>query len=721
MPKKKKKSRKKDVFTISRRALRKEILHIFNDHPLRSQNYKQLAKKLGISDQKTKMLITNVLDQLKDNGKLIEEKPGKYKLNVTTNHVTGILELTNQGRGKLYSDVTGEEIMISPSNLNHALHGDQVKVLIFAHRRKQGYEGEVVDILDRGRTKFVGTVEISKSFAFLVPDNKNMPYDIFIPISHLNGVDNGQKAIVEIYEWPSHAKNPVGKVIEILGQPGDHEVEMHAIMAEFDLPYDFPEKVDKAAGKIQAGINEHEIKSRRDFREVTTLTIDPFDAKDFDDALSIQKLDNGHWEVGIHIADVTHYVKTGTLVEKEAYSRGTSVYLVDRVVPMLPEKLSNEICSLRPNEDKLCFSAVFELDHKATVLNEWFGKTVICSDRRFTYEEAQNIIETREGDLYEEILTLNQLAQHLRHKRFIEGSIDFDRVEVKVKVDEKGKPLEVVFKESMESNKLIEEFMLLANKRVAQFIGKPKEGKSPKIFVYRIHDEPDFEKMNSFADFIKKFGYTLNMNSSKDVAVSLNHLLDEVEGKNEQNIIEQLAIRAMAKAVYSTQNIGHYGLSFDYYTHFTSPIRRYPDMMVHRLLEKYLSAGKSANASEYEPRCKHASDKERQAAFAERSSIKYKMVEYMQDKLGHVYDGVISGVTEWGMYVEIVENKIEGMVSLRDMDDDYYVFDEKNFCIVGHNSKNKYQLGDKLKIQIVRANLQKRQLDFMIYDEELYN
>ena len=533
------------------------------------------------------------------------------------------------------------------------------------------------------------------------------------------GAKHGQKAVARIMDWPERARNPFAEIIDVLGDAGDNNTEMHAILAEFDLPYKYPEAVNQAAEKIPYEIPEEEIKNRRDFRGVPTFTIDPADAKDFDDALSIRKLENGLWEVGVHIADVTYYVKPESLLEEEAYNRATSVYLVDRVVPMLPEKLSNGVCSLRPNEDKLCFSAVFQLDDKCTVIHEWFGRTIIHSDRRFAYEEAQQVIETGEGDLKDEIVTLDRLAKRLRDIRFAAGSIGFDRVEVKFEIDKDGKPLSVFFKESKDSNKLIEEFMLLANKRVAEFVGKPGAKKKERTFVYRIHDKPDPEKLDTFNHFIKRFGYGIMTNNPQTVTASMNKLIENVAGKKEQNVIETLAIRTMAKAEYSTRNIGHYGLGFDYYTHFTSPIRRYPDMMVHRLLARYLEDGRSVQADQYEEMCKHSSEMENRAANAERSSIKYKQVEFMADKIGQQFKGVISGVKEWGIYVELDENKCEGMVPLHELTDDFYEFDEKNYCIIGRRTHKKYQLGDAIEVEIARANLDKKQLDFRIVGEEL--
>ena len=595
------------------------------------------------------------------------------------------------------------------------MDGDKVKVQLFAKRKGAEPEGEVVEILESKERTFVGKLQVAKGFAFLITENKTLANDIFIPKDKLKGGKNGDKAIVRIVEWPDEAKNPLGEVIDILGIAGQNTAEMHAILAEFGLPYKYPSSVEKAADKIPEAISPEEIENREDFRGITTFTIDPKDAKDFDDALSARRLDNGNWEVGVHIADVTHYVKTDGVIDKEAQSRATSVYLVDRTIPMLPERLCNQICSLRPDEEKLCFSAVFELNSDAVVQNSRICRTIIKSDRRFTYEEAQEVIETGEGDYKEEILALNDLAKKLRERRFKSGAINFDRYEVKFEIDEQGKPVRVYFKISKDANKLIEEFMLLANRTVAEFVGRPPKGKTKKTFVYRIHELPDPDKMENFASFIRRFGYKLKTDGTKtDVSKGINSLLDNVQGKPEENLIETVAIRAMQKARYSTENIGHYGLAFEYYTHFTSPIRRYPDMMVHRLLERYLAGGRSVIQKKYEDLCGHCSSMEQVAANAERASIKYKQVEFMQDKLGMVFDGVISGVTEWGLYVELNENKCEGLVPIRDLDDDYYEFDEKNYCLLGRRKKRQYRLGDPITIKVAQANLERKQLDFQL-------
>mgnify|MGYP000126752625 CR=1 FL=1 len=716
--KKKKKNRfkKKKSTPFNKKKLKNAILSILYEEPAKAVNYRQISSILGIKEPETRKLANIVLQELADDGYLDKLSRGKYKLKARTGTANGVVEMQPQGFAYVISDELERPVIISSRNLKHAMEGDKVRIRLFARRKKHDLEGEVIEIIERAKSIFVGTVQVSRNFAFLIPAGK-VGFDIFIPKENLNGAKDGQKAIAEITDWPPNARSPFGTINEVLGDVGNNDAEMHAILAEFDLPHKFPENVDKAAEKIPMEIPKDEIKKRRDFRNTTTFTIDPVDAKDFDDALSIKPLKNGNWEIGIHIADVTHYVKTNSIIEAEARDRATSVYLVDRVVPMLPERLSNGVCSLRPNEEKLCFSAVFELTENAEIKKEWFGKTIIYSNRRFTYEEAQEIIESGEGDFNAELLKLNKLAEQLREKRFQSGSIAFDRIEMKFEIDEKGKPLSVFFKEAKESNKLIEEFMLLANKRVAEFIGKTGDKKKAKTFVYRIHDKPDPDKLVSFNTFIKRFGHGIQLTTPKAIATSLNKLLNEVKGKNEQNVVETLAIRSMAKAEYSTRNIGHYGLAFDYYTHFTSPIRRYPDMMVHRLLERYLDGGRSASEEKYEELCKHSSDMETRAANAERSSIKYKQVEFMQDHVGNLYPGVISGVTDWGVYVEL-ENKIEGMIPIAELDDDFYVFDERNFMLVGRHSHKTYQLGDKISVKVWRTNLERKQLDFRLAKPE---
>ena len=687
------------------------ITGVMSKNPRQPVNYKQIAAKLNITENTEKRMVSEALHRMKKDGIIEERNHGKYVLKTGGGYITGTVDLTKFGYGFVSTEELEADVFIAARNLRNALHGDTVKVLLYASHKGKRPEGEVVEIITRARTAFVGTIELNPQFAFLMPDNKNMPFDLFIPLNKLNGALQGQKALARIVEWDQRSRNPIGEIIEVLGYPGENDTEMHAILAEFGLPYRFEPEIDKAAEKIPAEITGEEISLRRDFRDVPTFTIDPEDAKDFDDALSMRRLPNGNIEVGVHIADVTHYVKTGSVIDKEAQERATSVYLVDRTVPMLPERLSNHICSLNPFEDKLTYSAVFELDSKAKVINEWFGRTIIRSAKRFSYGEAQKVIDTGEGDMKDEVLTLHNLAQKLRERRFSSGSFAFERLEVKFTLSEAGKPLGVLFREFGTSNQLIEEFMLLANKQVAEYVGRKLKGKT---FVYRIHDKPNPEKLQSFSYFIKRFGYTLDSEDVKGLPAAMNKLLNEVAGKTEQNIVETLALRSMAKAVYSTDNIGHYGLSFPFYTHFTSPIRRYPDMMVHRLLTKYLENQAPRDGEKYVKLCEHSSKMERLAADAERASIKYKQVEFMSDKIGQAFEGVISGVTEWGLYVEIIENQCEGMVAIRELQDDFFEYDETNYCIKGRRTGKVYMLGDKVKVEVVKADLRKKQLDYRL-------
>ncbi len=711
----KKISNKKTQTGLRKSQLVQNIVNTFTENPQQTFNYKQLCSIFALKSESQRILVHDILWDLWETEFLAEVSRGKYKLNARNAHITGVI-VRRGVKTYLLPEDGGEEIFIPERKTNHAISGDTVKVFLYARRKGQSLEGEVVELLKRAKDTFVGVLDVKEHSAFVIVDNKIMSNDIYIPMNKLKGGKNGQKVIVKLLEWHPTDKNPTGEILDVLGDKGNNNTEMHAILAEFNLPYRYPQAVEDAAAEITAGIIPDEVAKRIDMRNVCTLTIDPRDAKDFDDALSIRKLDNGLWEVGVHIADVTHYVKPGSIIEEEAVKRATSVYLVDRTIPMLPEHLSNGICSLRPNEDKLTFSVLFQMDDDANVKHYEICRTVICSNRRFTYEEAQNIIETGEGEYKDEILNLDRLAKLLRERRFENGSIAFDRVEVRFEIDEKGKPLSVFFKEAKDANKLVEEFMLLANKTTATHIGKPGKGKKAKTFVYRIHDLPNPDKLNAFSTFIKRFGYNLKISGKKaQTSLAINQLLDKVNGQKEQNLIETLAVRSMAKAIYTTENIGHYGLAFDYYTHFTSPIRRYPDMMVHRLLERYLADGKNVNQEQYEELCQHSSEREQLAANAERASIKYKQVEFMADKLGQEFKGVISGVTEWGVYVEIIENKCEGMIPIRDLgDNDYFIFDEQNYCVVGRRSNKKYQLGDEIEVKVARADLDKKQLDFVL-------
>lgn len=712
-----KKKEKKAGKRMKKKELSKAVLDFFHAKQDEVISLKYIFSELKLITHPLKMLCMDILSDLLADDYITEVDKNKYKLNNHGIEMTGTFQRKSNGKNSFIPEGGGDPIFVAERNSAHAMNNDKVRIAFYAKRRGCEAEGEVIEILQRANDTFVGTLEVEKSYAFLVTENRTLANDIFIPKDKLKGGKTGDKAVVKVTEWPDKAKNPIGQVLDILGKAGDNTTEMHAILAEFGLPYVYPQSVEKAADKIPAEISAEEIARREDFRKVTTFTIDPKDAKDFDDALSIRPLKDGLWEVGVHIADVTHYVKEGSIIDKEAEKRATSVYLVDRTIPMLPERLCNFICSLRPNEEKLAFSAIFDITEKGEVRDSRIVHTVIESDRRFTYEEAQQIIETKEGDFKDEILMLDTIAKALREKRFTAGAINFDRYEVKFEIDEKGKPISVYFKESKDANKLVEEFMLLANRTVAEKIGKAPKGKKPKVLPYRIHDLPDPEKLDNLAQFIARFGYRLRTSGTKtDVSKSINHLLDDIQGKKEENLIETVSIRAMQKARYSTHNIGHYGLAFDYYTHFTSPIRRFPDMMVHRLVTRYMDGGRSVSETKYEDLCDHSSNMEQIAANAERASIKYKQVEFMSERLGQTYDGVISGVTEWGLYVELNENKCEGMIPIRDLDDDYYEFDEKNYCLRGRRKNRIYSLGDAITVIVARANLEKKQLDFALVE-----
>jgi len=718
-------SKKPKKFGKNEKTFSERILKILSQNANKPFNYKQIAAILELDDTKSRNEIIKDLKILAAQKIIIESEPGKYLVKaVSQDYYEGTIDMTSRKTAYFICEDFEDDVFIPTNNLNHALDKDKVKVYVYNRRRGKKPEGEVIEIIERAKSEFVGVIDIQKNFAFVTTANAKMYTDIFIPKDKIGDAQQGDVVIAKIEDWPKKADSPFGAIIKVLGKPGEHDTEIHAILAEYGLPYDFPIEVEVYAQKIDTSIQESEIKKRRDMRDTLTFTIDPKDAKDFDDALSFKKLDNGNYEIGIHIADVSYYLEEGTILDDEAYKRATSVYLVDRVVPMLPEVLSNFACSLRPNEEKYTFSAIFEINEKAQVMNQWFGRTVIFSDQRFAYEEAQYIIETKDNTIPEttsitgksyvvkdEIvaatLKLDELAKILRRNRMNEGAISFDKVEVKFNLNDAGEPEGVYFKISKDANHLIEEFMLLANRKVAEFIGKQK-----KTFVYRIHDEPNEDKLINLQTIISKFGYSINFKSKADISKSLNTLLNDVVGKKEQNLVDTLTIRSMSKAKYSTDNIGHYGLAFDYYSHFTSPIRRYPDVMVHRLLQYYLDGGKSVDAEVYEEKCEHTSNMEGLATNAERDSIKYMQVKYMQDHKDQEFLGVISGVTEWGIYVEIVENKCEGMCRIREIKDDYYTFDDKQYALVGEISKNILQLGDEVIVKVKNADLVKKQLDF---------
>ena len=735
-------SGKKGGKRLNKKDLTNLLMELFQNNPSEVYDIKKIFRELDLKTHPVKMLCIDILKEMAIDDYIKEKEHLSFCLNTHGQVLEGVFMRKANGKNTFKPDEGGEPILVAERNSAHAMNGDRVRVAMMARRKNHVREAQVIDILERKEKNFVGKLEIGKDYAFLLTEDRTLANDIFIPKNALKGGKSGDKAVVKITKWPHHAKNPIGEVIDILGPSGDNTTEMHAILAEYGLPYVYPKTVEDAADKIEPGITPQEIARREDMRQVTTFTIDPRDAKDFDDAISIQKKESGLWEVGVHIADVSHYVVEGGIIDEEAIKRATSIYLVDRTIPMLPERLCNFICSLRPDEEKLTYSVIFEMNEKAEIKKWHLAHTVIKSDRRYTYEEVQAILEKNNeaspqdykapGDSLpppaeinanippaerytDEIIMLNRLAKLLRAKRFNDGAIDFDRCEVRFETNEAGKPLSVYFKVAKDANKLVEEFMLLANRTVAESIGKVPKDKKPKVFPYRIHDLPDPNKLMNLKDFIVKFGYKLKTTGNNaEVSRSLNKLLTEVHGKKEQNLIETVSLRAMMKARYSTDNIGHYGLAFDYYTHFTSPIRRYPDIMVHRLLTRYAEGGRSVSKEKYEELCEHSSDMEQVAANAERSSIKYKQVEYMSERMGQVFEGTISGVTEFGLYVEINENKCEGMIPLRDLDDDYYEFDERNYCLWGRKRHHRYSLGDTIKVKVAKANLEKKQLDYLL-------
>lgn len=709
--------------TLSNEKLGNRIVEWFAAHPKDSYNYLQISQELGIFGRTNRADVYDMLIGMLEQGILREITPGRFALaeaeRQAENEYEGIFDRRHNGMHQVKVEGFEDTFTVYDGDDMQALDGDKVKIKrVVSKRSSNGMQARVVEVIERVEHRYVGVLQQSGRYNFVIPDNRSLDKDIYIPIERLGKAKNGDKVVVLIERWPQFSKNPIGQIEDILGRNGENNAEMHAILAEFGLPYKYPEHLVKAAQKIDAGITDEEVAKREDYREVVTFTIDPADAKDFDDALSLKKLKNGNWEAGVHIADVSHYVQQGTAIDEEAFKRATSIYLVDRTIPMLPEKLCNELCSLRQDEDKLCYSTIFEMDDEANVLNSRIVKTVIRSNRRFNYEEAQNIIETGEGDYKMEVLTLDKLAKKLRAKRFENGAIAFDRAEVKFILDEKGKPVDVYFKTAKDSNQLVEEFMLLANRTVAETIGTTlnKSSKKPKTFVYRVHDQPSSEKLMNLAGMASRFGHKMPaVGSNKVISQGINNLMKDIHERPEENLLSALAIRSMAKAIYTTQNIGHYGLAFDYYTHFTSPIRRYPDTMVHRLLDRYLNnGGRSVPGVQYEEYCKHCSEMEQTAAQAERASIKYKQAEYLKDRLGEVFEGTVSGVSEWGFYVELTDNMCEGLVPVRDLKDDHYVYDEKNFCLIGRSKHRRFTLGDKVKVQVAAVNMERKTIDFKL-------